>query len=83
MAKNEAKYRFLSVKFLREKVFAGDPVIHEALQFAIDEGVLETYTQPNPKNPDWATKACRLKRDHPTVRGILSESGEWRDPDAH
>jgi hypothetical protein len=62
MVKNEPKYRFLSVKFLREKVFAGDPVIHEALRFAIDEGVLETYTRPNPKNPDWATKACRLRR---------------------
>jgi hypothetical protein len=86
MVKNEPKYRFFSVKFLREKLFAGDPVIQEALQFAIDEGVIETYHQPNPKNPAWETKACRLKRDHPTVRAILAEAGETpqgpKTPDA-
>ena len=71
--KNETTFSFFSVKFLREKVFAGDPVVQEALQFAIDEGILETYDQPNPKNPAWPTKACRLKRDHPVVRGILGE----------
>lgn len=72
--KNETSFSFFSVKFLREKVFAGDPVVQEALQFAIDEGILETYDQPNPKNPAWPTKACRLKRDHPIVRGILGET---------
>jgi len=70
---HEGKYSFLSVKFLREKVFGRDPVVQEALQFAIENGVLETYDQPNPKNPSWPTKACRLKRDHPLVQGILGE----------
>ncbi len=70
---HESKYSFLSVKFLREKVFGRDPVVQEALQFAIENGVLETYDQPNPKNPSWPTKACRLKRNHPLVQGILGE----------
>jgi hypothetical protein len=74
IVKHESKYNFFSIKFLREKVFARDPVLQEALQFAIDNGVLETYDQPNPKNPAWPTKACRLKRDHPVVQGILGET---------
>lgn len=68
-------YRFLSVKFLREKVFGRDAVVQEALQFAIDNGILETYDEPNPKNPAWPTKACRLQKDHPVVQGILGETG--------
>lgn len=71
---HESKYAFLSVKFLREKVFGRDIVVQEALQFAIDNGMLETYDQPNPKNPSWPTKACRLKMDHPLVRGVLGET---------
>jgi hypothetical protein len=71
---HENKYSFLSVKFLREKVFGRDPVVQEALQFAIENGILDTYDQPNPKNPSWPTKACRLKRAHPLVRGILGET---------
>ena len=74
IVKHEPKYPFFSIKFLREKVFARDPVVQEALQFAIDNGILETYDQPNPKNPAWPTKACRLKRDHPVVQGILGET---------
>jgi hypothetical protein len=71
---HESKYSFLSVKFLREKVFGRDPVVQEALQFAIENGILDTYDQPNPKNPSWPTKACRLKREHPLVQGILGET---------
>jgi hypothetical protein len=71
---HENKYSFLSVKFLREKVFGRDPVVQEALQFAIENGVLDTYDQPNPKNPSWPTKACRLKKEHPIVQGILGET---------
>ncbi len=74
--KNDHKYNFFSVKFLQEKVFAGDPVVRQALQFAIDNDILELYDQPNPKNPAWPTKACRVKRNHPVVQAILSETGE-------
>ena len=71
---HENKYSFLSVKFLREKVFGRDPVVQEALQFAIENGILDTYDQPNPKNPSWPTKACRLKKEHPLVQGILGKT---------
>jgi hypothetical protein len=76
IAKHEPKYAFFSVKFLRDRMFARDPAVQEALQLAIDEGILETYDRPNPKNPAWPTKACRLKREHPLVREILRDSGE-------
>lgn len=74
VASKEGKLPFLSVKFLREKVFGGDPVAQEALQFALDNGLLETYQQPNPKNPDWPTTACRLNRKHPVVEEVLRET---------
>lgn len=79
IVKHEPKYNFFSVKFLREKVFAADPAVQEALQFAIDQGILEVYDQPNPRNPSWPTKACRLKREHPVVHAILGETGETSD----
>ncbi len=74
MIKHESKYEFFSVKFLREKVFGRDPVVQEALQFGIDKGLLETYDQPNSKNPSWPTKACRLKKDHPVVQGLAKDT---------
>lgn len=70
---NERRYRFYSVKFLREKLFASDPVAQEALQFAIDEGILETYELPNPNNPSWPVTACRLNRNHPVACEILPD----------
>jgi len=76
IVKHQSEYAFFSVKVLRERVFARDRAVQEALQFAIDEGILETYDQPNPKNPAWPTKACRLKREHPVVREILGETAE-------
>jgi len=72
VAKHQPKYEFLSVKFLREKVFASDPSLQEALQFCIDRGVLELYDRPNPHNPGRTTKACRLIMDHPLVQQILN-----------
>ena len=75
IVENEGKFRFFSVKFLREKVFKSDPAVQEALQFAIDQGILETYELKNPANPSWPTTACRLNRSHPVIRDILGETG--------
>ena len=75
VAKNETKFSFLSVKFLREKVFGSDPAVQEALQFCIDRGILQTYDQPNPKNPSWPTTACRLNHNHPVVQEVLQGEG--------
>ena len=71
IAELELQYRFLSAKFLREKMFSGDPAAQEALQFALDHGLLKTYKVENPKNPSWPTTACRLNRSHGMVEKIL------------
>jgi hypothetical protein len=70
-----SKFKFLSVKFLREKVFASDPALQEALQFAIDNTLLETYEVQNPKNPGRPVTACRLNQSHPVVKDILGSRG--------
>lgn len=74
LVENEKKFSFFSVKFLRERVFDSDPAAQEALQFAIDQGILETYKMDNPINPSWPVTACRLNRDHPTMRHILGDA---------
>lgn len=74
IAKHQPKYEFLSVKFLREKLFASDPPLQEALQFCIDRGVLELYDHPNPHAPGRTTKACRLNMEHPLAQQILNPS---------
>lgn len=75
IVKHQSKYQFLSVKFLREKLFAGDPPLQEALQFCIDCGILELYDRQNPYAPGRPTKACRLNLNHPTSQEVLKLSG--------
>lgn len=74
IAKHQPKYEFLSVKYLRETVFASDPSLQEALQFCIDRGALELYDRPNPHAPGRTTKACRLNLEHPLVLQLLNSS---------
>jgi hypothetical protein len=69
IVKHQPRYEFLSVKFLREKLFASDPPLQEALQFCIDRGVLELYDRPNPRGR--TTKACRLNLEHPLTQQLL------------
>lgn len=72
----QAAHNFLSVKWLREKKFAGEPVYQEALQIAIDRSMLSTYYRDNPKNPGFPTLCCKLNEDHPTVEEVLKRIGE-------
>lgn len=74
VARNETKYEFFSVKFLRETIFATEPVAQRGLQFCISEGLLELYDRPNPNNPAHPTRCCRLNRAHPRVRDILRDA---------
>lgn len=71
IARNEDKYEFFSVKFLREKIFAADPSAQRGLQFCIEKGLLETYDLPNPNDAEHPTKACRLNRRHPLTSQII------------
>jgi hypothetical protein len=73
LEKNEKNFEFYSVKFLREKLFASDPIAQEALQSAIDQKLVALYQVPNPKNPEHPVTACKLNREHPLVRQILRE----------
>ncbi|MBM4034880.1 MAG: hypothetical protein FJ291_24320 [Planctomycetes bacterium] len=68
----EATNRFVSLKWLHQKKLAGEPGLQQALQKAIDLGIVEMETVENPKNPKWPTRTCRLNRKHPLVRAILS-----------
>jgi hypothetical protein len=69
IVKHQSRYEFLSVKFLREKLFASDPPLQEALQFCIDRGMLELYDRPNPHGR--TTKACRLNLEHPLTQQLF------------
>ena len=68
----ETTNRFLSVKWLRETQFAGQPSFQEALSIAIANGILGTYHRENPKAPDHPTLCCRLNRGLGAVRSALA-----------
>lgn len=70
--RNRNKFKFFSVKFLREKVFKGDPVIQEALQFAIDRRILELDKVPNPDNK-FETSVVRLNLNSAIVTQLLAK----------
>lgn len=62
---------YLSIKWLHQKVFAGEPGMQEALQIAIEMSILRTYHRANPRRPKYPTLCCELDRDHATVRAAL------------
>lgn len=71
----ETSKKYLSVKWLREKVFSEDPEAQEALQVAIDTKMLLTYYRKNPKNPKFPTLCCKMDWDHPMLQvGLGSPS---------
>lgn len=71
LAHLEEKLPFVSVKYLRQKVFASGPDLQRNFQFAIDSGILKTYAVENPSNRAHPTTACKLNRDHPLVKLVL------------
>ena len=74
LGENKKNFKFFGVKHLRETVFVSDPVAQDALQYAIDRGLVELYKVPNPKRPAFPTTALRLNLNHPLVQQILGES---------
>ena len=63
----QRKNAYLSVKWLHQQVFVDEPGMREALQIAIDRGLLRTYERPNPRRPRYPTLCCELNRGHPSV----------------
>jgi hypothetical protein len=62
---------YLSIKWLHQKVFAGEPGMQEALQIAIEIGLLRTYHRANPGRPRYPTLCCELNREHAIVQAAL------------
>ncbi len=68
----ERTNRFISVKWLRERIFAGEPSFQEAIAVAIGRGILIPYQLENPKRPPFATSCCRLNREDEHCRAALA-----------
>lgn len=78
--KLESENDFLSVKWLRNKLFENDPDFQKMLQIAIDKRILLKDYLTNKKNPQFPTLACKLDRDNPLVIDTLSgESGRLKN----
>jgi len=67
----EKKLPFVSVNYLNVRVFGQNREQQKNFQFALHSGMLKTYSVENPKNPEQATTACKLDRNHPTVKLVL------------
>jgi len=73
---HEHKYDFYSVKFLRTKVFKDDPAAQEALQFAIDQGLLSLGKTENPQHPVHPVTTCAIDKEDERIQDIL----RWDPP---
>lgn len=67
----ESDNKFLSAKYLREKVFATEPYTIKLMQYAIDEGILIKYSLANPNRPNYPVTGVKLDRENSTVKNIL------------
>ncbi|MBI4288995.1 MAG: hypothetical protein HY671_11275 [Chloroflexi bacterium] len=71
----QATHKFISVKWLRETKLSREPEMREALQVALDRGMLQRYYVQNPHNPTFPTLGCRLNEDHPVVKKVIEAVG--------
>lgn len=70
----QSKFEFLSVRFLREKVFKENPLYQELLQEALDSGILATSRIPNPKQPGKPTLTCKLNFENNLLKLVKKYS---------
>jgi hypothetical protein len=64
---------YLSVKWLHRKVFAGEPGMQEALQIALERGILRTFHRDNPRRASFPTLCCELDITDAIVARTLRE----------
>ena len=76
MVEIEGKQKFLSIKWLNETRFAGDPSSREALQVALKIGILKSFKLDNPHNPHFKTTCCALDRQNAIVKQVLNLHGK-------
>lgn len=67
---------FIGLNYLRKRLIDhfNDSVtqISDALTHCIDYEILEIYQVPNPNDPKFPTRACKLNRDNQAVRYVLN-----------
>ena len=68
--------RYLSVKWLHQKVFAAEPGMQEALQIAIARAMLRTFQRTNPNDRGHPTLCCELDLSSPIVIQALADGLE-------
>jgi uncharacterized LabA/DUF88 family protein len=66
---------FIGLNYFRKRLIDRMPAADasDALTYAIELGLIETYQVPNPDDPAHPTSACRLARGHKTVQQILAK----------
>jgi len=81
MDRLEQHLPFVSLKYLKNQVLTpvhGCDNTQESKASLIREAIrlryIETYKIPNPRNPNFATTACRLNHKNPAVRRALSQA---------
>ncbi len=67
----ESENKFLSARYLREKVFANEPFTVKVMQYAIDQDMLTKYLIDNPHKPNRPVTAVKLDRENSTVKNLL------------
>jgi len=71
----EGRLNFVAVSHFLNSIVEGD-FSAKSLAFnnAVERGLIDLYQIPNPKNPQYPTKCCRLRRDNPRVAELLKPS---------
>lgn len=86
-AEGEPRFRFLSLKYLRDTILAAAPVTRDwapevrqqVVSAAIDRGFLTAHKVPNPKIPQFPVAAVRLNRENPESLRLLEAHGPAPD----
>ena len=71
----EGRLNFAAVSHFLNSIVEGDFSARSlAFNKAVERGLIDLYQIPNPKNPQYPTKCCRLRRDNPRVAELLKPS---------
>ena len=73
---NESTYNFIGLNYFKKRLtdYHSDykTEISEAITMCIDNDILNTYQEPNPKDPNYPTTACKLNMENPAVNYVLN-----------
>jgi hypothetical protein len=71
LASTEKRPNFVAVSHFLNNIVEGE-FSEKSVAFneAVEQGLVELYQIPNPKNAQFPTKCCRLNPDHPRVKEL-------------